>query len=140
MSSSNVEIVRRAVEAFNRHDVRELEGLFARPAEIVPLRAALEDTVYRGANAVSEFFADSDESWEGLRYGVEDINDLGDVLLFRARLQGRGRTSGANVDVEVTSVVRFEDGKIASLRAYQDHADALAAAGLRPDANTPDAV
>lgn len=124
--------MRRAIDAFNRHDVRQVEGLFARPAEIVPLRAALEDTVYRGADAVADFFADSDKSWESIRYEIKDVNDLGDVLVFRARLQGRGLASGANVDTDVTSIVRLRDGKIASWRSYHDHAKALVAAGLAP--------
>ncbi len=126
MAGENVEISRRAIAAFNRHDVQEMEGLVTPNVEIVPLRAVLEDTTYRGEGAVAAFMADSDESWESIRYDIEDIEEAGDLLLIRARLRGRGRTSGANVDTEVTTVVRFEGTKIASMRSFHDRAKALA--------------
>ena len=48
MSDENVEIMRAAIEAFNRRDGEGFGALLARDAEIVPVRAALEGTVYRG--------------------------------------------------------------------------------------------
>jgi ketosteroid isomerase-like protein len=103
--------------------------LVAPDVEIVPLRAALEDTTYRGRGAVAAFMADSDESWESIRYDIEDIEEIGDALLVRARLRGRGRTSGADVDAELTSIARFEDDKLASLRSFDDRSKALDAVG-----------
>jgi ketosteroid isomerase-like protein len=129
MTAGNVEILRRVVAAFNRHDLQEMERLAAPNLEIVPLRAVLEDTTYRGRRAVAAFIADSDETWESIRYDIEDIEDAGDALLVRARLRGRGRTSGADVDAEVTSIARFEDAKLASLRSFDDRAKALADLG-----------
>jgi ketosteroid isomerase-like protein len=129
MTAGNVEILRRVVAAFNRHDLQEMERLAAPNLEIVPLRAMLEDTTYRGRRAVAAFIADSDETWESIRYDIEDIEDAGDALLVRARLRGRGRTSGADVDAEVTSIARFEDAKLASLRSFDDRAKALADLG-----------
>jgi hypothetical protein len=46
----------------------------------------------------------------------------------RARLKGQGPASGASVDAEVTSIVRFEDGKSASMRSFQE-ADARTRTG-----------
>jgi ketosteroid isomerase-like protein len=135
VSADNVEVLRRAIAAFNRHDVQELEGLVSADVEIVPLRAVLEDTAYHGRDAVAAFVADSDESWETIRYEIENIDDVGDVLVVSARLRGRGRASGADVDAEVTSIAHFEDGKIESLRSFEDRAKALAAAGLEPQAD-----
>jgi hypothetical protein len=50
--SQNVEISRQGVEAFNRRDVEALEALSAADAKLVPLRAALEGTAYRGPRRV----------------------------------------------------------------------------------------
>jgi ketosteroid isomerase-like protein len=48
MSRENVEIVRAALDAFNRRDREGFGAILAEDAEIVPVRAALEGTVYRG--------------------------------------------------------------------------------------------
>jgi len=130
MSQENVEIVRRAADAFNRRDAEAFGALLAPDVEIVPLRAALEGTVYRGPDAAAEFFTDSDESWENLRVELEETRDGGDWLLGFGRLWGRGRGSGADVEIPLAWVVRFRDGEITSFRTYTDAGEALAAAGL----------
>lgn len=55
--SRNVEIMRAAMEAFNRRDGEGLGAFLAKDAEIVPVRAALEGTVYRGPNAGAQYCA-----------------------------------------------------------------------------------
>jgi ketosteroid isomerase-like protein len=80
----------------------------------------------RGKNAVASFFADSDASWESIAFEVEGISDVGEVCVLDARLVGRGRASGANIDAEVTTIVRFVDDKIASWRTFDNRHEALA--------------
>ncbi|MGA8927221.1 MAG: hypothetical protein WB462_13450 [Solirubrobacterales bacterium] len=66
MSEENVEIVRTAMEAFNRRDAKTFAAYLAEDAEIVPMRAALEGTVYRGPDAASQYCAAVEESWDNL--------------------------------------------------------------------------
>ena len=130
MSEENVETVRAALEAFNRRDGEAFGALLARDAEIVPMRAALEGTVYRGPDAAAQYCAAVDESWENLRWEVEEIRDGGDWVLALGRIRGRGRVSGAGIDVEAAWVARFRDGLVANFRTWTDRGEARKAAGL----------
>ncbi len=127
----NVEIMRAGIGALNDRDAEAFAMLFARDAEIVPIRAALEGTVYRAPDGVMEFFADLEESWEELTIEAEEIRDGGEWVLAIGRLRGRGRGSGAEFDTRMGWVLRIRDGKATSLRTYPDPAAALEAVGLR---------
>jgi ketosteroid isomerase-like protein len=130
VSEANVEIMRAALDAFNRRDGEGFGALLARDAEIVPVRAALEGTTYRGPNAASQYCSAVDESWENLKWEVEEIRDgLGWVLAL-GHIRGRGRDSGADIDARGGWLARFRDGSITTFRTYPDHAEALKAVGL----------
>ena len=75
MSEANVELARRMIEWFNARDTDALQAHLTDDVEIVPLRAAIEDTVYRGPGAAAAFAADSDESWEEIRFDAEALRD-----------------------------------------------------------------
>jgi ketosteroid isomerase-like protein len=131
MSQENVEIVRAAMQAFNRRDGQGFGALLARDAEIVPVRAALEGTVYRGPDAAAQYCAAVDESWEDLRWEVEEIRDGGGWVLALGRIRGGGRGSGAVIDARAGWVARFREGLITSFHTYADRAAALEAVGLK---------
>ena len=130
MSRANVESARAVVEAFNRRDVEALTALLAQDVEIVPIRAAVESTVYRGPDAAAQWYAAVDESWEDLKVEIEEVRDRGDRVLVLGRIRGRGRGSGAAIDVEAASVGYFRDGLITRLHHFTNRAEALEAAGL----------
>jgi ketosteroid isomerase-like protein len=61
----------------------------------------------------------------------QDFRDLGeDRVLVLSRVEGRGAGSGGLVDTEMGQVYDFRDGKIAQVRTYLDHGQALKAVGL----------
>ena len=122
--------MRAVIEAFNRRDVETLTAFLAEDAKIVPIRAALEDTVFRGPDAVAEWYAAVDESWEELTVEMQGARDGGDWVVGLGRLRGRGRESGAAIDIEAASVAHFRDGLITSLQNFTTRAAALEAAGL----------
>ena len=131
MSEENVETVRAAMEAFNRRDGERFGALLARDAEIVPVRAVLEGTVYRGPEAAVQYCTAVDESWENLRWEVEEIRDGGAWVLALGHIRGRGRGSGAAIDARAGWVARFREGLVTNFRTYTDRAEALEAVGLR---------
>jgi len=132
MSQENVEVFDRALEAFNRRDAASFAVLCADDVEIVPLRAALEATVYRGPNAVATFFAALVEDWTDLgAVEIEAIHDGDDWVLGTGRYRARGRSSGVPVETRLSMVMRFRDGLATSLRTYAEPADALETVGLR---------
>ncbi len=130
MSQENVEIVRAARDAFNRRDGEGFGEVLAEDAEIVPVRAALEGTVYRGRNAGAEYCAAVEASWENLRWEVEEIRDGDDWVLALGRIHGSGRGSGATIDARGAWLVYLCDGKVTHFRTYPDRAEGLKAVGL----------
>jgi ketosteroid isomerase-like protein len=130
MSQENVEAMRAAVDAFNRRDGNAFGALLAEDAEIVPVRAALEGTVYRGRNAGTEYCAAVEASWENLAWAVEEIRDGENWVLALGRIRGSGRDSGAGIDARGAWLARFREGKMTHFRTYPDRSNALKAVGL----------
>jgi ketosteroid isomerase-like protein len=130
MSQENVEVMRAAVEAFNHRDGERFDALLDSNAEIVPVRAALEGTVYRGPDAAAQYCAAVDESWENLRWEIEEIQDGGSWVLALGRIRGDGRGSGATIDARAGWVARFREGLVTNFHTYADRAEALEAVGL----------
>jgi ketosteroid isomerase-like protein len=132
MSQQNVEIAKRAVDAFNRRDVDTLFAELATPDfEWFPaLTMALEGGGYRGREGVEEFAADTRENWEEMQTVPEEFRDLGDRVLLLGRMQGRGKGSGAQVDAPIANILDFRGGRIWRSRVYFDRAEAVLAAGL----------
>jgi ketosteroid isomerase-like protein len=127
----NVETTRQALEYFNRGDREALRAMAAPNAEVIPLRAALEGTVYRGENAFAEFWEAVDETWETLRIEADEILDCGDRMLIVGHLRGRARGTDVEVDSPIAFVMGInEERQMTSMRTYTDIADARKAAGL----------
>ena len=127
---SKIEIARRATEALRRRDLDALRELFAPDCELVPGRADVEGTVFRGLDALPTWFAAVDEAWESGTFEVESRREGPDWVLSFVRLRTRGRESGAELDVPAAAVYRFRNGLITVLRLYTSRADALADVGL----------
>jgi ketosteroid isomerase-like protein len=130
MSQENVEAMLATMEAFNRRDGEAFGSFLATDAEIVPVRAALEGTVYRGPAAASQYCRAVDERWQNLRWEVEEIRDGGDWVLALGRISGRGRESGAEFDARAGWVAQFREGRVTDFHTYADRDEALAAVGL----------
>ena len=90
-------------------------------------------TVFRGPDALSRFFAATDEAWESITAESESRREGPDWVLGFGRIRARGRESGAELDVPSAAVYRFRDGLITAIRVYTNRADALADLGLAPE-------
>jgi ketosteroid isomerase-like protein len=132
MSEENVEIVRRAVEAFNRADIETLEELTSEDWEFSPYLASLiETTTYRGHEGLHKYFEDAQAAWAEIQVRLDAIREVRPcVLYFSGELYGRGRASGLEVRVPLAWVSQIHEGKVTSLRSYQSETAALEAAGL----------
>ena len=130
MSKENVEAVRQTRVAFNSGDPDLVAALLARDAEIVPMRAAIEGTSYRGPDAAQRFFADLNETWQEIKMEELETRDLGDRVFATGVIRGRGQLSGAAVEMKAAWVVDFQGGLITRFVTYTDRAEALEAAGL----------
>jgi hypothetical protein len=67
---------------------------------------------------------------EGL--GVEPVKllDVGDKVIASVRISGRGKSSGAPVELTLFSVSTFRNGLAYRMRNYATMSEALEAAGL----------
>jgi ketosteroid isomerase-like protein len=130
VSEGNVELARRALELFNGGDRDALAAVTAPNAEIVPMRAALEGTVFSGENSFAEFWEAMDETWEYTQIDAEEILDCGEQVLVVGRLRGRTKSTAVEVDSPMGWVLAFDGDKVASLRTYTDIAEAREAAGV----------
>jgi ketosteroid isomerase-like protein len=129
MPEERVALARRLIELFNRHDREGLEQIITtEDAEIVPLRAALEGTIYRGPTAVADFWAAIDESWETVHIDSHEITAHGDRVLIVGRLRGRARQTGMELDSPMGWVMTFDGDKVAGMRTYVSVAEAREAA------------
>jgi ketosteroid isomerase-like protein len=131
MSQGNVEIVRAAVEAWNRGDRETLMALWDEEAEFYPLRAQLEGEVYWGHDGMDRFLAAMAEEWENVRFEIAETRDAGEQVVGVGRFLARGRASGVDLDVPLGVITRVRHGKIVYARFVSEPAEALEAAGLR---------
>ena len=130
MPRENVEVLRTVIEAFNRRDGEEFARFLADDAEIVPIRAAVEGTSYRGRKAASLYCAAVDESWEGLRWEIEEMREGEDWVLALGWIRGRGRGSGVDIDARGGWLANFRSGAITRFQTFPERGQALEAAGL----------
>jgi ketosteroid isomerase-like protein len=70
-------------------------------------------------------------AWEEFEVTLDEVlYDGDDVVVVTELLRGRGRESGAEVEMRVFSAYWFENGKLRRREAFTERNAALAAAGL----------
>jgi ketosteroid isomerase-like protein len=113
MPDTNVEIVRRCITAISERDADTLVALSTDDCEVRPLRAMLEDTIYRGRPGVEQWLRDIEETWAELTIDVDSIDEPEpDHVVARVTLHGRGHGSNAPTDMRVLLTARLRDGLV----------------------------
>jgi ketosteroid isomerase-like protein len=138
VSEQNVELARRATEAYNAHDLEALIALYDPQIELHSTFAAVGGAVYHGHDGVRKYFRDLEEAWEGETHiEPEAFFDLGEYTLAFNVLRGRGRQSGAEVAMPVALVARWRDGLMVYFKGYAHREDALSDLGVSKEALEP---
>ena len=137
MSEENVEIARRLWEKFQAGLERGDPGAWfdsetvADDFEWIVPTPIDGRTVWLGRQGFVEFIRTWTEQFEGWSIWVERWIDAGeDRIVLLTRQTGTGKESGAPVEMNLGQVWEFEAGRVARVRAYLTHAEALEAAGL----------
>ena len=131
MSQANVKIVRESfAEVTIPGDPEALIAASGPGFEMHLIGITGEPVHYAGASGIREWFCDVAQSWESFRFESTDFRDLGDRVLVLGDVSGRGRLSGVEVDDRWGWVVRFREGRAASLHGYLGERQALEAVGL----------
>lgn len=135
MSEQNLDLARRAFEAFADRDVVALLALSTDDIEFLPVTANITTggVPYRGHEGLRRYFDDIARVWAELRVFPDELLDLGDTVVVLGRVHGRG--GGMIIDRPTGWVWRIRDGRIAAGRVYGSHAEALEAAGAPPERN-----
>ena len=130
MSEANVELVRRAFDAFAARDVEAALAVMHEEVEFLPVTANLTTggVPYRGHDGMTRYLQDVGRVWEELRVYPSEFRDLGEIVVALGRMHGRG--GGMIIDRPTGWVWRFRNGKIVFCRVYASQEEALRAAGL----------
>jgi ketosteroid isomerase-like protein len=122
--------VQRGYERFNDGDI---EG-FLEPCDPELEFRDLPDLpgsgVFVGHDAVRDWWAQVYDAFPDLRFDADEFIDAGDHVLVPTHGRGRGKSSGALVELRFSNVWTLSDGKLTSCISYSDHTEALEAAGL----------
>jgi len=131
MSQENVEMVRRAFEAYNRGDIDAVVTDFASDCEYVPSGALPGGRgVYRGPEGYKRFIGWLRDGFDDARVDVNDVIDAGNQVLVSVTVRGHGRQSGAAASWDLWQVWTIRDGKFVRGQAFTDRTEALEAVGL----------
>jgi ketosteroid isomerase-like protein len=130
MSQENVAMFSKAVHAYNRGDIEGMAVTFADDGEWYPPTAEVEGgEAYLGPDGIRSWWSNLEATFEEFGATIEEIRDLGDVLLAFGRLRGQFK-SGISFDVDVAWVVRYRDGLAVWGRSYFNRPEALESVGL----------
>jgi ketosteroid isomerase-like protein len=133
MSQRNIDLIRRAFDAYTRGDTEAVLALCAEDILIVQAPEVVATGVapeQHGHDGVLEAFGIWPEQWEDFEIEIERlVADPGDYVVIATLQRGRGRQSGVAVEAQFFFTFLIRDGSVAEWRIFVDEADALAATG-----------
>lgn len=130
MSRENVDLVRRALMAWQSGALGEIDELVTPDAEWrpSPLSRARRE-VYVGPAEIREWASEMVSRHSEIRNEIDDVRDLGDRVLVLGRvLEINGQET--RLDAQLAWLFEIRDGRIAGGRGFADPAEAYRACGL----------
>jgi hypothetical protein len=128
MSQENVDVVRRANDAFRRGDWATMEAT-ADPYVVVRADPSWPEQYIYGRDAVMAWYRSGRESL-GPDARIEEIVDLGDRALVRSCWTVHGQHSGLGGDLRWSEIITYRQGRSVFIEMFLEHAQALKAVGL----------
>ncbi len=129
MSAERAALLREGYERINR---RDLDGFLTRVHEDVEWTEQMlpDQKVFRGHEGVRRWFEHVTEAFTWGTLELISLEERGDDAVAEVLLHTTGIGSGVAVTATVFHVMRFRDGKIATITALPDRDEARRAAGL----------
>jgi ketosteroid isomerase-like protein len=135
VSQENVELLRRCFAIANERGVDAAADAFG---HLLDDEFGLEEATdmpdrdsYQGKDAFIANMKKLEQDFDQLRIEPLEFVDLGEKLVVVVSMAGRGRASGAPVELTFAQLWTLREGKAMSLRDYATKAEALEAAGLQ---------
>jgi ketosteroid isomerase-like protein len=128
MSDRQREIEARIEAILAARNRRDWDALFAELDPDAEWEPIAETVVYRGREAITEYFARWDDAWAEFRIDVEriDVSRDEDLALLAARYRGRGKGSAVDVDGSFYTVWELHQGRVSRCREYAHESEARA--------------
>jgi len=132
VSSENIELVRRALEAFNS-GVSALPDFWAEDAEVWPAPGFPEGGPFRGREQIQRFFDGLLEGWQPDTTVVvpREFGEAGDKVLVSYEWRGTGEASGLETSSDWMAVCTVRSDEIVRLEFFNERDAAINAAGLK---------
>jgi ketosteroid isomerase-like protein len=126
-TQSDVETRLRA--RFDAHNRRDWDAVFAELAPDAEWDPVEENVVYRGRDAIQEYFERWLAPWAEFRVEVErmEVAPSADRVITTARYIGKIPDSEAAIDGRFFQVARLRDGQFWRTKEFVDEAEARAA-------------
>ena len=129
MSEENLELMRKAVDAWNRGDLDEWASYLSDDVVWVPLAENAQNKPVRGKGPTVDFVRDWIEPWKAYTIEIHRLIDAGDAVAMMTPQTGIDE-SGTEVTIEMHAAGFIRDGRFTEMRWFLSEADALQAAGV----------
>jgi ketosteroid isomerase-like protein len=129
MSQENVEIIKSAIDAYNREDWDAMAKDAAPGFEVDFSRAVGPWRGVFGLDQILRLGAEFREAWESARMEPHEFIEAGDLVVMPGTQHLRGR-GGIEVVVRGAFVWTIRNGAIERVTMYQERQDALEDLGL----------
>jgi ketosteroid isomerase-like protein len=130
MSLENVELFRRAAQAFNDGDLDAFLAFFDDGVAAAPRLAPIEGG-YRGHDGVRVWWESLRGTFPDFHSDVVAVRDLGDLTLAELHNRGHGAESDTPVEQRSWHVTEWRARRCVRWTTYESEAEALQAVGLR---------
>ena len=132
MSKETLELLRRAYEALNRHDLDALVAMSDPDMEFLPLLLELEGAApLQGVESLRCWFDDLLGAFPDWGIDIAELREIGDVTVAHATSHGHGTESDAFTRQQFWQVTEWRDGKAVWWHNYLGEAEAMKAAASR---------
>ena len=137
MSQENVELARKAFEAWNRGDVDAFLQTLDPNVEVYLPEGGLNVGVRRGHEEVRRLMEGFLEVWDDLRMEPERFFEVDDQIVVFVHVRGTGKGSGVETETRPAHVATVRGCKVVRLVICPERAAALEAAACRSKTLTP---
>ena len=133
MSEANLELTRRAYDAFNRRDWTAFAELMHPDIEVQSRLVAMEGS-YRGEEGLRRWRDAIMENIPDYTVEPDEVRDLGEITLMRSHGRGHGVASGTPVVDPFWQAIEWRDGQCVWWRNCSTEDEALEAIADRTTA------
>lgn len=128
VSDEDIEVVRRSFEAWNANDWSGLEAAYDPKVVADPPEGWPEGETAHGWEAVRMQFVRLKEAWQDEHVQVDELEQVGEMVLARFRWVAQGKASGVDVTEPLWGLFGVRNARIVRLKYFLSRSSALEAA------------